>query len=128
MRGEFDKTRQEKNKMKSTVITLVALLIASSPALRRDVGRSLPPPLQLHIIDPKTPRGLRELFRYTGDPLHLVSAHRGGAQKGFPENCIATFEDTLENTYAIMEIDPRYTKDGEIVVHHDDTLARTTTG
>jgi glycerophosphoryl diester phosphodiesterase len=27
-----------------------------------------------------------------------------------------------------MEIDPRYTKDGEIVVHHDATLERTTTG
>jgi glycerophosphoryl diester phosphodiesterase len=27
-----------------------------------------------------------------------------------------------------MEIDPRYTKDGKIVVHHDTTLDRTTTG
>jgi glycerophosphoryl diester phosphodiesterase len=27
-----------------------------------------------------------------------------------------------------MEIDPRYTKDGAIVVHHDSTLERTTTG
>ena len=27
-----------------------------------------------------------------------------------------------------MEIDPRYTKDGSIVVHHDTNLDRTTTG
>jgi len=58
----------------------------------------------------------------------FVSAHRGGAQRGFAENCIATFENTLQHTFAIMEIDPRYTKDGAIVVHHDPTLARTTTG
>ena len=58
----------------------------------------------------------------------FVSAHRGGAQRGFAENCIATFENTLQHTFAIMEIDPRYTKDGAIVVHHDPTLKRTTTG
>ena len=83
---------------------------------------------QLHVIDPRTPQGLQQLFRYTADPLPLVSAHRGGARRGLPENCIATFENTLEHTYAIMEIDPRYTKDGAIVVHHDATLERTTTG
>jgi glycerophosphoryl diester phosphodiesterase len=71
---------------------------------------------------------LRELFRPAAKPLPFVSAHRGGGRKGFPENCIATFEDTLRHTPAIMEIDPRFTKDGVIVVHHDPTLERTTTG
>jgi glycerophosphoryl diester phosphodiesterase len=60
--------------------------------------------------------------------LPLVSGHRGGAAIGFPENCIATFEHTLANTFAMLEIDPRYAKDGAIVVHHDPTLERTTTG
>ena len=83
---------------------------------------------QLHVVNPRTPHGLKQLFRYTADPLPIVSAHRGGARRGLPENCIATFENTLEHTYAIMEIDPRYTKDGAIVVHHDPTLERTTTG
>lgn len=32
------------------------------------------------------------------------------------------------HTFAIMELDPRYTKEGAIVVHHDATLERTTTG
>ncbi len=54
--------------------------------------------------------------------------HRGGARPGFPENCIATFEQTLTQTYAILEIDPRYTRDGHIVLHHDASLERTTTG
>ncbi len=81
-----------------------------------------------HYIDAKTPQGLMGLLKYTGEPLPLVSGHRGGAAVGFPENCIPTFEHTLANTFAMLEIDPRYTKDGQIVVHHDPTLDRTTTG
>src|SRR5207249_607301 len=47
---------------------------------------------------------------------------------GFPENCIATFEHTLQHTFAMLEIDPRYAQDGAIVVHHDPSLERITTG
>jgi glycerophosphoryl diester phosphodiesterase len=83
---------------------------------------------QMHLIDPGTPQGLRELFAYNGEPLYFVSAHRGGPRRNYAENCIATFENTLRHTFAIMEIDPRYTRDGAIVVHHDATLERTTTG
>jgi len=104
------------------------MLIVSNLALPQGVAISSSQASRLHAINPQNPKGLRELFQYTGDSLHLVSAHRGGPQQRFPENCIATFENTLQHTYAIMEIDPRYTKDGAIVVHHDATLERTTTG
>jgi glycerophosphoryl diester phosphodiesterase len=104
------------------------MLIVPNLVLLQGVAHSSSTSSQLHMIDPETPQGLRELFRYTSDPLHIVSAHRGGPQQKFPENCIATFENTLRHTYAIMEIDPRYTKDGAIIVHHDATLERTTTG
>ncbi|MGB2864832.1 MAG: glycerophosphodiester phosphodiesterase family protein [Sedimentisphaerales bacterium] len=114
--------------MRPPVITLMVILIVPNLALAQDVAYSSSPSSRLHAINPQTPKGLRELFRYTGDSLHLVSAHRGGPQQRFPENCIATFENTLQHTFAIMEIDPRYTKDGAIVVHHDATLERTTTG
>lgn len=83
---------------------------------------------RLHRLDPQSAQGLQELLKYTSEPLPLVSAHRGGPQIGFPENCIATFENTIRHTYAMLEIDPRYTKDGTIVIHHDPTLDRTTTG
>ncbi len=82
----------------------------------------------LHRIDAKTPEGLMQLLKYTGEPLPLVSGHRGGAAVGFPENCLATFEHTLQNTFALLEVDPRYTKDGAIVIHHDPRLERTTNG
>ena len=114
--------------MRPTVITLMVMLIASGLALPKDVAGSSAPSSMLHAIKPQNPQSLRELFRYTGESLHFVSAHRGGPRQKFPENCIATFENTLQHTFAIMEIDPRYTRDGEIVVHHDATLERTTTG
>ena len=81
-----------------------------------------------HRLDPRTPEGLRELFQRTGEPLPVLSAHRGGPMKGFPENCLATFSNTLQHTFALLEIDPRYTKDGQIVIFHDPTLERTSTG
>ena len=86
------------------------------------------PAATLHRLIPQTPDGLQELFRHTGVPLPFVSAHRGGPGRGFPENCLATFENTIGDTFAILEMDPRYAKDGSIVVHHDATLERTSTG
>ena len=104
------------------------MLIVPSLALPEDVAPSSSMSSLLHVIKPRAPQDLQEFFKYTGESLHFVCAHRGGAQQGFPENCIATFENTLQHTFAIMEIDPRYSKDGAIVVHHDATLERTTTG
>lgn len=83
--------------------------------------------VRLHRIDTQNSAGLKRLLQFAPEPLPLVSAHRGGPQAGFPENCLATFENTLRYTYALLEIDPRHAKDG-IVVHHDPTLDRTTTG
>src|SRR5262245_64399554 len=82
----------------------------------------------LHTFQIRSPRDLRELLSYNATRVPLVSAHRGGARKGFPENCIATFKNTLRHTHALLEVDPRYTKDGAIVLMHDATLNRTTTG
>ncbi len=81
-----------------------------------------------HYIDAQTPEKLKQMFRYTGDSVSFLSSHRGGPEKNFPENCIATFENTLNHSWSLIEIDPRYTKDSVIVVHHDPTLQRTTTG
>jgi glycerophosphoryl diester phosphodiesterase len=83
---------------------------------------------QFHTIKADNPDQLKDLFSYTPDRIPFVSAHRGGARRGFPENCIATFENTLRHTPAIMEVDPRLTKDGVIILMHDATLDRTTNG
>jgi glycerophosphoryl diester phosphodiesterase len=101
-------------------IVLLSLLLPCSAWAQSSQG--------MHRLEPGSPAGLRELLKYTGDTLPLVSAHRGGSQAGFPENCLATFEHTLQHTFALLEVDPRRTKDGQFVLHHDTTLDRTTTG
>jgi glycerophosphoryl diester phosphodiesterase len=83
---------------------------------------------KLNLLSVGNARQTQKLLHYTGDRLPLVSAHRGGSLPGWPENCLATFENTLSHTYAIMECDPRYTKDSLIVLHHDPGLGRTTNG
>jgi glycerophosphoryl diester phosphodiesterase len=103
---------------------LLTVTAAASPQERLHGAASKP----LHRVVTRSPQELQELFRYASDPLPLVSAHRGGALAGLPENCIATFENTLNHTFAILEIDPRFAKDGAVVVHHDASLERTTTG
>ena len=70
---------------------------------------------------------VHEYFRYKADGSILVSGHRGGREKGFPENSIEGFENVLRQLPAFFEIDPRLTKDSVIVLMHDATLDRTTT-
>ena len=52
-------------------------------------------------------------------------AHRGlwNAAEGVPENSLPAFARAAEQGYAI-ELDIQITKDGRIVVFHDDTMKR----
>jgi len=72
--------------------------------------------------------GLVHFFSWTEDRIPLVSAHRGGPYKGYPENAIQTFEHVIEQTPAIIECDIAMTKDSVLILMHDNTLDRTTTG
>ncbi|QHV98763.1 glycerophosphodiester phosphodiesterase family protein [Spirosoma endbachense] len=56
-----------------------------------------------------------------------VSAHRGSSEIA-PENTLATFRAVLQMQVDYIEIDVRTTKDGQLVILHDGTLNRTTTG
>lgn len=82
----------------------------------------------MHALAFEHPDELKAYLRYQPDRAALISAHRGGAAAGYPENSIATFAHTLSYTPAFMEVDPRYTRDGQVVLLHDDTLSRMTTG
>lgn len=55
----------------------------------------------------------------------LMIAHRGlfNPNKGIPENSMDAFALAVAKGYGI-ETDIRLTKDGEVVIHHDDTLKR----
>ncbi len=54
-------------------------------------------------------------------------AHRGLAP-GYPENTLAAYREAIRLGAEVLEIDLRGTKDGEIVILHDETLERTTNG
>lgn len=55
-------------------------------------------------------------------------AHRGGIVPGCPENTLAAFHQTIRLGVQVIEIDLRGTKDGEVVIMHDETVDRTTDG
>lgn len=57
-----------------------------------------------------------------------VSAHRGGPAPGYAENAIATFENTIGSAWALLEVDVNVTRDGALVLMHDDDVERTTDG
>ncbi|SFB24199.1 glycerophosphodiester phosphodiesterase family protein [Algoriphagus aquimarinus] len=70
----------------------------------------------------------RDFYTWTSDRIPMVSAHRGGPYPGFPENAIETFANVVKYTPTIIELDVAMTKDGVLVLMHDDKLDRTTTG
>jgi glycerophosphoryl diester phosphodiesterase len=86
------------------------------------------PQAATHIINVRNSRDLKAFFHYTPDRLPFISSHRGGPKKGFPENCLATFNNTLKYTWSLIEMDPHYTKDSALVLMHDPTLDRTSNG
>jgi len=57
----------------------------------------------------------------------VIVAHRGMVA-GFPENTLAAYCKSIEMGFSAIEIDLRATADGHIVVIHDDTVDRTTSG
>lgn len=57
----------------------------------------------------------------------LVAAHRGGALL-WPENSLTAYRNALALGVDYVETDVHLTADGEVVVLHDPTLERTTTG
>ncbi|MBP1995678.1 glycerophosphodiester phosphodiesterase [Paenibacillus eucommiae] len=59
--------------------------------------------------------------------IPLVIGHRGAAGEA-PENTLASFQLALEQGADGIELDVHMSKDEEIVVCHDPTLDRTTTG
>jgi glycerophosphoryl diester phosphodiesterase len=57
----------------------------------------------------------------------IVYAHRGGAALR-PENTMAAFDHGLAVGADGLEFDVHLSSDGIVVIHHDDTLERTTSG
>lgn len=53
-----------------------------------------------------------------------LQAHRG-VSSDFPENTMVAYKAAVDEGYSIIELDPKYTADGKIVMLHDPTINRT---
>jgi glycerophosphoryl diester phosphodiesterase len=60
-------------------------------------------------------------------PAPLIIAARGDTESA-PENTLAAFAAAIENGADTIEFDVHPTRDGELIVHHDYYLERTTDG
>lgn len=105
--------------MTRTALALCLLPLCAAPALAQ-------PDLQTLVPGEDGLPALFDCLRETG--ALAISAHRGGPAPLYPENAIETFAHTLETVPAILEVDIQPSKDGVLVLMHDDTLDRTTTG
>ncbi|MFD5828723.1 glycerophosphodiester phosphodiesterase [Lentzea sp. NPDC060358] len=67
---------------------------------------------------------------YLAGPRPRAFAHRGWHVDDLTgmENSLSSFRRAVQEGYRYIETDVHATADGEVVVHHDDTLDRTTDG
>lgn len=70
---------------------------------------------------------LNHLLRNPDGETVLVCAHRGDWRHA-PENSLQAIQNCIDMGVDIVEIDVQQTKDGHLVLLHDETLDRTTTG
>lgn len=70
---------------------------------------------------------LREKILSTDTSSVLVVAHRGDWRYA-PENSIAAIEHSIETGVDVVELDLQLTKDSVLILMHDSSLDRTTTG
>lgn len=114
--------------MRAALVAAAVLALAACDANIGDVSVSVGPDDRSPIVA-LAPPSLPTFFdclRENGDTI--VSAHRGGPMSGFAENAIPTFENTLSQAPAFLEVDVARTADGVLALMHDDDVSRTTTG
>ena len=104
----------------------LALFASLSPVLAEDIPPPADPDVRHYLKIPQG--GLADFLRRPVFPVPIISFHRGGPAPGFPENAIETMDNALAYGYGVMEVDVAQLKDGTLILMHDNTLGRTTTG
>jgi glycerophosphoryl diester phosphodiesterase len=75
------------------------------------------------------PNFIFNYFAYLPNKEPIVSVHRGGGQlKGLPENGIESFSYISSKMPCLIACDIEITLDSVMVLRHDKTLERTSTG
>lgn len=103
--------------MKALRFLAFLLLLSFNPAFGQEVIRTSGPEL-----------GLVEFMSYPQPKAPPISAHRGGGFPGYPENCLESFAHISQQAHVLIECDVRMTADSVLMLMHDASLNRTTTG
>ncbi|HLO44014.1 MAG TPA: glycerophosphodiester phosphodiesterase family protein [Leadbetterella sp.] len=75
------------------------------------------------------PSSIFDFFKYDSSKKTMISVHRGGGElKGLPENCLESFDYISKKMPCLIECDVEMTKDSVMVLMHDKSLDRTSTG
>lgn len=122
-------------RVRLAVLALVAVVLAGGCGSPRPVALQARPADQVvvptssvHYRDYESAAALAAALRWTPGAPVLLSAHRGAPAAGLPENSLEAFEHALNYAPVLIETDVRRTADGVLVLMHDETLDRTTTG
>lgn len=117
------------NRVYSSIFITIILTVLSSSCFRTNSSGGVNNMPQVdQVFNLKTVDDLYHFLTYNENSYPLISAHRGGPSDGFPENAIPTFAEVASKMPAIIECDIAMTKDSVLVLMHDETLDRTTTG
>ncbi len=95
--------------MRKTLFAIVALLCA------------------IHIAAADRVDSIRQQLFNRGLEQVIVASHRGD-WRNFPENSLEGIDNAIKMGVDIVEIDLQRTRDGVLILMHDATLNRTTTG
>lgn len=80
-----------------------------------------------HLPAAALPKGEDLVKPIMGEGKIAICAHRG-FRKRAPENSLESVTDAVEGGFDAVEVDVRESKDGVLVLMHDETVDRTTTG
>lgn len=112
-------------KQRSFLHTLLVIVISIAFAGCSEINTEK---VKFHNIVINNTQEAEDFFTWTEDRIPMVSAHRGGRYYiGYTENTIEMFEYTLSRVPAIIEFDVRRSKDGILMLMHDETTGRTAT-
>ena len=112
--------------MRALVLISAFALAACEPGPTTTLGGPVGVASEAYTIAPADLPAFFDCLRERGQSV--VAAHRGGPALGYAENALPTFENTLSQAPALLEIDISETSDGVLVLMHDDEIDRTTTG
>jgi len=104
-------------KVRLSIILCFAICSFSTSCLAQSIGKSEQAPIEQ----------LKELLLQPSKTYVMVVAHRGDWRK-FPENSIPAIQSCIAMGVDMVEIDLAMTKDSVLILMHDKTLDRTTTG